>query len=125
MGAEPEGVGAATGVNCGTAVSHRLRDYAARQGFGRVPEDKAGFQPDAGNPPYGTNGGVEGNVGRIPGLFATLLERADTKEAIGLNRSGLRSPRPVRSAVIARGTLIVLAKKAGRKCRVAFREPGC
>jgi hypothetical protein len=29
------------------------------------------------------------------GLFATMLERADTKEAIGLNRSRLRSTRPV------------------------------
>jgi hypothetical protein len=28
------------------------------------------------------------------GLFATMLERADTKEAIGLNRSRLRSTRP-------------------------------
>ena len=32
------------------------------------------------------------------GLFATMLERADTKEAIGLNRSRLRSTRPVRKA---------------------------
>ena len=29
------------------------------------------------------------------GLFATMLERSDTKEAIGLNRSRLRSTRPV------------------------------
>ena len=29
------------------------------------------------------------------GLFATMLERADTQEAIGLNRSCLRSTRPV------------------------------
>ena len=34
------------------------------------------------------------------GLFATMLERADTKEAIGLNRSRLRSTRPVISSVI-------------------------
>ena len=29
------------------------------------------------------------------GLFATMLERADTKEAIGLNRSRFRSTRPL------------------------------
>jgi hypothetical protein len=29
------------------------------------------------------------------GLLATMLERADTKEAIGLNRSRLRSTRPI------------------------------
>ena len=33
------------------------------------------------------------------GLFATMLERADTKEAIGLNRSRLRSTRPLTPAV--------------------------
>ena len=33
------------------------------------------------------------------GLFATMLERADTKEAIGLNRSRLRSTRPVHCAI--------------------------
>ena len=31
------------------------------------------------------------------GLFATMLERADTKEAIGLNRSRLRSTRTTRA----------------------------
>jgi len=41
------------------------------------------------------NRGGEGNVGMIRGLFATMLERADTKEAIGLNRSRLRPTRPV------------------------------
>ena len=39
--------------------------------------------------------GGGGSVGRTPGLFATMLERADTKEAIGLIRSRLRSTRPV------------------------------
>ena len=29
------------------------------------------------------------------GLFATMPERADTQEAIGLNRSRLRTTRPV------------------------------
>ena len=47
------------------------------------------------NPPYGMNRGGGGNVGMTRGLFATMLERADTKEAIGLNRSRLRSTRPV------------------------------
>jgi hypothetical protein len=47
------------------------------------------------NPPYGMNRGGGGNVGMIRRLFATLLERADTQEAIGLNRSRLRSTRPV------------------------------
>ncbi len=32
------------------------------------------------------------------GLFATMIERADTKEAIGLNRSHLRSTRPVETS---------------------------
>ena len=47
------------------------------------------------NPPYGMNRGGGGNEGMTRGLFATMLERADTKEAIGLNRSRLRSTRPV------------------------------
>jgi hypothetical protein len=34
-------------------------------------------------------------VGTIWWPFATMLERADTEEAIGLNRSRLRSTRPV------------------------------
>ena len=46
------------------------------------------------NPPYGMNRGGGGNFGMTRGLFATMLERADTKEAIGLNRSRLRSTRP-------------------------------
>ena len=52
-------------------------------------------QPVRENPPYGMNRGGGGKVGRTRGLFATMLERADTKEAIGLNRSRLRSTRPV------------------------------
>ena len=47
------------------------------------------------NPPYGMNRGGGGNDGRTRGLFATMLERADTKEAIGLNPSRVRSTRPV------------------------------
>jgi hypothetical protein len=47
------------------------------------------------NPPYGMNRGGGGNVGMTRGLFATMLERADTKETIGLNRSRLRSTRLV------------------------------
>src|ERR1019366_5452834 len=46
------------------------------------------------NPPYGMNRGGGGNFGMTRGLFATMLERADTKEAIGLNRLRLRSTRP-------------------------------
>ena len=45
---------------------------------------------------YGMNRGGGGNVGMTRGLFATMLERADTKEAIGLNCSRLRSTRPFR-----------------------------
>ncbi len=37
------------------------------------------------NPPYGMNGGGGGNIGMTRGLFATMLERADPQEAIGLN----------------------------------------
>jgi hypothetical protein len=48
------------------------------------------------NPLYGMNRGGGGNVGMTRGLFATMLERADMKEAIGLNRSRLHSTRPVR-----------------------------
>jgi hypothetical protein len=47
------------------------------------------------NPPHGMNGGGVGSAGRTGGLFATMLERADRKEAIGLNRSRLRSTRPL------------------------------
>jgi hypothetical protein len=54
------------------------------------------------NPPYGMNRGGGGNFGMTRGLFATMLERADTKEAIGLNRSRLRSTRPLARAIWAR-----------------------
>jgi hypothetical protein len=37
------------------------------------------------NPPYGMNRGGGGNIGMTRGLFATMPERADTPEAIGLN----------------------------------------
>ena len=37
------------------------------------------------NPPYGMNRGGGGNIGMTRGLFATMPERADTQEAIGLN----------------------------------------
>ena len=47
------------------------------------------------NPPYGMNRGGGGNVGRTWWPFATMPERADTTQAIGLNRSRLRSTRPV------------------------------
>ena len=47
------------------------------------------------NPPYGMNGGGGANIGMTRGLFATQLERADTQEAIGLNRPRLRSTRPI------------------------------
>jgi hypothetical protein len=49
-----------------------------------------------GNRSYGMNRGPGGNVGRTRGLFATMLARADTKEAIGLNRSRLPATRPVK-----------------------------
>lgn len=47
------------------------------------------------NLPCGMDRGGGGNAGMTRGLFATLLERADTQEAIGLNWSRLRSTRPV------------------------------
>ena len=47
------------------------------------------------NPPYGMNRGGGGNEGKTWWPFATMLERAETQEAIGLNRSRLRSTRPV------------------------------
>ena len=50
------------------------------------------------NSPYGMNRGGGGNVGRTRGPFATMLERAETQEAIDLNRSRLRFTRPVQSA---------------------------
>ena len=37
------------------------------------------------NPPYGMNRGGGGNIGMTQWLFATMPERADTQEAIGLN----------------------------------------
>lgn len=37
------------------------------------------------NLPCGMNRGGGGNIGMTRGLFATMPERADTKEAIGLN----------------------------------------
>ena len=37
------------------------------------------------NPPYGMNRGGGGNEGKTWWPFATMLERADTAEAIGLN----------------------------------------
>jgi hypothetical protein len=47
------------------------------------------------NPPYGMNRGGGGNEGKTWWPFATMLGRADTQEAIGLNRSRLCSTRPV------------------------------
>ena len=47
-----------------------------------------------GNAPYGMKRRGGGNDGIARGLFATMLERADIKEALGLNRSRLRSTRP-------------------------------
>jgi hypothetical protein len=44
---------------------------------------------------FDMNRGGGGTVGTTRGLFAAMLERADTKESIGLNRSRLRSTRPV------------------------------
>jgi hypothetical protein len=46
------------------------------------------------NPPYGMNRGGGGNVGMAWRLFATMLERADTTEAVGLNWARLHSTRP-------------------------------
>ena len=39
------------------------------------------------NPPYGMNRGGGGNEGKTWWPFATMLGRADTQEAIGLNRA--------------------------------------
>jgi hypothetical protein len=47
------------------------------------------------NPPYGMNRGGGGNEGKTWWPFATMPERAETQEAIGLNRSRLRSTRPL------------------------------
>ena len=47
------------------------------------------------NPPYGMNRGGGGNEGKTWWPFATMLERAETREAIGLNRSRPRSTRPI------------------------------
>ena len=47
------------------------------------------------NPPYGMIREGGGNEGKTWWPFATMLERAETQEAIGLNRSRLRSTRPV------------------------------
>jgi len=47
------------------------------------------------NSPYGMISGGGGDVGRTWWPFATMLERADTLEAIDLNRSRLRSTRPI------------------------------
>lgn len=44
---------------------------------------------------YGMNKRGGGSVGMSRGLFATMLERTDKRETIGLNRSRLRSTRPV------------------------------
>ena len=72
---------------------------AAGDGCGRARSDKAGLQPYRENSPYGMNRGGGGNVGRTypdsESGFATMLERAETREAIGLNRSRLHSTRPV------------------------------
>jgi hypothetical protein len=53
-----------------------------------------------------------GSVGMTRGLFATMLERADTKEAIGLNRSRLRSTRPVFAPEYAQNERNGLEEKA-------------
>jgi hypothetical protein len=65
------------------------------------------------------NRGGGGNFGMTRGLFATMLERADTKEAIGLNRSRLRSTRPV-SMKILHAPLVVITT-----CTFALLLYGC
>src|ERR1019366_1807806 len=83
----------------GTDERQLLRQTKPRK-VSEVPRRKWVFSSRTGeNPPYGMNRGGGGNFGMTRGLFATMLERADTKEAIGLNRSRLRSTRPCSRAL--------------------------
>jgi hypothetical protein len=60
----------------------------AGNGFGRAPHDRAGASNRTGeNSLSGMIRGDGGNDGRTRWPFATTLQRADTSEAIGLNRA--------------------------------------
>ena len=68
----------------------------ADNGLGRARPRMAGASNRIGeNSLYGMIRGGGGTVGTTCWPFATMLERADTSEAIGLNQSRLRSTRPV------------------------------
>ena len=59
----------------------------AGNSLGRAPHERAGASNRTGeNSPSGMIRGGGGNDGKTRWPFATLLERADTSEAIGLNR---------------------------------------
>jgi hypothetical protein len=64
-------------------------------GFGRAQDDQAGFQPYWGKPAVRNDNKGWRNRGQDLMAICHELERADTLEAIGLNRSRLRSNRPV------------------------------
>jgi hypothetical protein len=70
------------------------------------------------NPPYGMNRGGGGNEGKTWWPFATMPERAETQEAIGLNRSRLRSTRPLK---LSPGGLYGLTVKPACFANAAWR----
>src|ERR1035438_6705509 len=64
-------------------------------GLGRVLEERLASSRTGENPSYGMNRGGGGNEGKTWWPFATMLERAETQEAIGLNCSHLHPTRPL------------------------------
>jgi hypothetical protein len=78
-----------------TRRTARLASNETGNGFGRAQDDQAGFQPYWGKPAVRNDKRGWRKRGQDLMAICHELERADTLEAIGLNRSRLRSTRPV------------------------------
>ena len=99
--AEPRACGHSRGPRrpdseLGTERVARAASNGAGHGLGRVQPEWAGASNRTGeNSLSGMMRGGGGNVSMTWRPFATMLERADTLEAAGLNWARLRSTRPV------------------------------
>jgi hypothetical protein len=99
-------------VNGSSGVKRSLDGF--RKGAGGQGWLPAGYE----NPPYGMNRGGGGNEGKTWWPFATMLGRADTQEAIGLNRAS-----PLHSTSSA--CELVRPQAAHSRCQSSRRHSPC